>query len=384
MASVELLILVESMRVALLKAPPERLLSLLQNPQIDWKRLRQMCDYHHLRLIVHEALRTLSFENDFSRQLRQYAFRQVTKQLAYRHEASRLLDVLAAQGLVLLPYKGLLFCEKLYPHQTLREFQDFDVLVRPEQAFSAIKILLSEGYSFTQAQIEQDEEILSMLEKGGYREVGLSKTLPSGLVFYLDFHWGINETFHQYPIDYVGIFDQAERGIFLGRTMWLPSEKSLLLMLLNHHAARNCWLKLSYLADWLAFGQQFPDFDNSWANDLAMRKALDLGLALQSWVEEGREVPMKVWPQVLRFWENGRDFFDHFWPKVQYFRLYFALQDQPLSWLAYVRIFVKYHASASPLDRGRLLVLPEKYPFLNALLKLISFVWFTLRRWLRV
>ena len=382
MPSPELQILIEAIRVVLLKASPDKLLHLLNNPKIDWKRLEKMVAYHQIRPVVYEALRQVNFYNDFAENLAQFSKKQAVKNIVNRQELVRILLLFKGQHIDLLPYKGVLFLDSFYQNKPLRESGDVDLIVKPSQAAQVLQLLINDGYILMIDQTPSQGIIEEIVKKTPIREISLQKTVQSGLTVEVDLHWGINETFQSYAIDLDDLFDTASIGSFQHKQVLLPSLDSVFKMLLNHHGGRDCWLKLKDCADLIAFmnAQTTAELTHlrQLANQMKMTKVFETGLELLGAFFYSSIAPLQPnLTPIVRFWEKAQ-LYDKVIPKFLFRKIHFSLQDKEISWLAYVFTQIKYYSVAHPFERKRAFYLSEQYVLLNASSKLLAYLWYRL------
>ena len=382
MPSPELQILIEAIRVVLLKASPDKLLHLLNSPKIDWKRLEKMVVYHQIRPVVYEALRQVDFSNDFTEKLAQYSKRQAVRNMVNGQELGRILLLFQSWHIEVLPYKGVLFLDNFYQNKPLRESGDVDLIVKPSQAARVMQLLIDDGYVLVTDQAPSDEIIEEIVKKTSSREISLRKTVQSGLTVEIDLHWGMNETFQSYTIDLDNLFETAAVGNFQHNQVLLPSVDSVFKMLLNHHGGRDCWLKLKDFADLIAFMNAQPTAElthlRQLANQMKMTKVFEAGLQLLNALFYPSTTPLQsnLIP-IVRFWEKAQSY-EEIIPKFWFRRVHFSLQDEDISWSDYIRNQVKYFSVSYPSERKRIFYFNEKYVFLNASSKLVSYLWYRL------
>jgi hypothetical protein len=282
--SLELQTLIEAIKVVLLKRPNEKFVSMIHSSTLDWLKIQKMLEYHQIRPIFYEACRIIGFDNDFVSKLKVFTKRQIMVNLATSQELGRLLELFQEKEIEMLPYKGALFLEKIYQNHPFRESSDVDVLVKPKNAFESIKILMADGYKispiFTDIKNFDDEILHEVLERSQWKEIGLYKPLPSGVVFHLDFHWEFNETFHIYNTPMEELFEKSIIDNFQKRKLLIPSKEIIFKMMLNHHGGRGCWLRLKDFCDLLAFRKQFAELPieklNLFASEMKMQRVFSI------------------------------------------------------------------------------------------------------------
>lgn len=382
--SLELQTLVEAIKLVLLKSSEKRFSELIHSSSIDWNKLQKMLEYHRIRPVFYEACRMVGFENDWVSKAEHFTKRQVMINLATGLELSRILSIFQEEKIEMLPYKGILFLEKLYQNKPLRESGDVDVLVKPENALNSLKILLKDGYrisrKFTEIKDVDDDTLLEIIERSPWKELGLDKTLTSGINVHIDFHWGFNETFHQYHTPMEELFAKSSIEFFQRKQVLIPSTEIIFKMMLNHHGGRGCWLRLKDLCDLVAFRTQFSEVSPKtlqlFATEMKMQRVFSLGTQIYSVLFS--ETPLSkvenlnLIRKIIDFWETS-EHYDSTLPKLKYKNIYRLMQDKPISWFTLINRHVKYYAVPNKTERKRLIVFPDKFIYLNAFSKLLTY-----------
>jgi Uncharacterised nucleotidyltransferase len=80
------------------------------------------------------------------KQLQDYYLSNSLQNMRLAGELLGLLEVLEAQNIPAVPYKGPVLAAFAYSNLRLREFADINVLVRKEEVIRAQELLLAEGY----------------------------------------------------------------------------------------------------------------------------------------------------------------------------------------------------------------------------------------------
>ncbi|GAB3521534.1 nucleotidyltransferase family protein [Emticicia fontis] len=388
--SFELQVLIEAIRLILLNKQKDTFSALINSSDIDWERLTQMAVYHRIRPLLYEACRIVGFENKSVAVLKKFVRNQAMNDLSSIQELGNILAFFQENDIECIPYKGILFSEKLYGKKPYRESCDIDILVKPEKASKAAKLLLENGYNLTTKHTEihkiDDDFIDDLIKRAQNGELGLYKESPMGIKLYIDFHWAIGENFHFYTIDLNEFFEQTEIENFQRKLVRIPNAKAIFKMMLNHHGGRGCWLRLKDFADLIAFRNRYPEHDSSclrnWAEEMKMKKIFDTGNAIMENIfsESGESIvfEQKIGHRIFSFWEKSRHY-DRFLPKIKYKSIYRQLQDTPLSWAEYTHQLIKFYSLPNALERKRLMVFPDRFTYLNALSKLISYLWYRVK-----
>jgi Uncharacterised nucleotidyltransferase len=384
MLSIELQILIACIKIVLLNTPKTELLDLLEKSSIDWKKLNKMTVYHRIRPVVYEAFRQVNFNNDFTENLGLFAKRQSIKNLIDRQETAYILDFFKQQNIQALPYKGQLFLECLYQNKPLRESCDIDIIVQPENAHKALKLLVAEGYQLS-VEGEPTDDLLEKICRFYGREVGLDKKTKVGKNVHIDFHWGINESFHEYPIGVNDFFEEAQLSDFYKMQVLMPSVNSIFKMLINHHGGRGCWLRLKDVCDFIAFQKAYPQLDTSKMFEIAekmqMLNILKQGFHLSDTLfldstERTIIASQKITNEILVFWDRAKHYdFDNPIARFSYEKIYRSLQDKRWSWAKLALLNINYMSSPNLMENKRLMILPDRYIYLNFFIKLMSGIW---------
>jgi hypothetical protein len=384
----ELNLLIEAIRVVLLKQPVDSFKSLAQAPHIRWERVKQMVAYHGIRPVFYEACRLADFSNVESEEAERFTRFQAMRNLITGKELSRILALLKLNDIKVIPYKGILFLEKLYQNSTLRESSDMDIVVKPEDAVKALKLLVSDGYAihskFTGEIILAEEQLFDMIDRANGREVGLVKEAASGFKVHIDFHWAFGETYHGYTMALEELFEQAGLVNFKGHEVYVPDTKTIFKMLLNHHGGRGCWLRLKDFCDWFAYQNSYPEHNSSilrsWAEEMKMTRVYDVGHSLAQAIANvsanSLNVQLPVEKNIINFWETSVHYDDTASPKIKRLNIYRQIQDKPLSWFALLNKLVIYYSRPNRFEKKRIVVFSDRYVYLNAGFKFISFFWY--------
>lgn len=367
--SLELQCLLAAIRMILIDAPTDTFQQLLFHPRLNPNRLEKLAGYHQLRPILFEAMHRIGYKGNLYDSLKSFSRHQALKNIFDSRETERLLRLLSNNNIPVLPYKGTLFWEKLYQKQNLRESADIDLIVPPAHAIEALQVLLTDGYRLVIEEQNPDKILLEDIVRSvPIREISLVKN-DRGYTYQLDFHWAITEAYQSYPIDLNSFFQNAlQQEDFL-----IPSPTDIGKLLLTHHGARGCWLKLKELADWYQFQQVVGD-KGSFASALGMHKVATLGnhLIEQLFLEQDNSA--KIPPTLIDFWENAL-LIEALIPKIKYTHLQKSMLDQAVSWNQYLYQRLVYYATINPFERKRLFVFPPDYIWLNAFGKLITYLW---------
>ncbi len=378
--SLELEILIESVKVSLLGHSTSNFEFLIQRQEINWNRLEKIVTFHAIRPILSDAFQRVSFENSLSQQLKSRTLRQSIFNLATNQELDRLLGLLSEQGVQVLPYKGVLFISELYQNKQLRETHDLDLLVHPKHAKNALEILLKDGYTFdikNSRQHTHQQVINSLFDNQGFMEVGLDKKTKLGIDIHIDFHWNIYESAHDFKVDLNDFFLNKHK--IIGK--FIPSQKTLFIMLLVHHGGRECWTRLKHFCDLIEFLKTTSltiEELNEISIEIGMKRFFEVGMEVYQneflEINSSNSENKKVKKYITKYWEIGK-----LWLRldlrIKLTKIYFNLLDKKTSFLNFIKKNYRYFSTPNLIENQRLITFSNNYPFLNFVSKVVTFVW---------
>ncbi|MFS0489352.1 nucleotidyltransferase family protein [Leadbetterella byssophila] len=330
--------------------------------KVNLERVHKIASANAVRLILYSALK--SIDHPTSEQLQQFASVQAIKDALLGAEIRRLYSELISKNIECIPYKGILFTEKLYQGKHFRECSDMDLVIRKNTAVNAaIEVLNQNGY-----KLEDYGAKVDLLELAPVHEVSLYK--KGAIIFPIDLHWGIKEDFHVYNLEITDLFSNtAESDAFD------PKPEILFKMILNHHGARGCWLRLKEVFDFVRFVQLYPEQSSNMevlAKKLGMNKVLEVGLELSNFILKGGEGKLSpLARRIVAFWELEESYDANFKWKMKKWFIYLSLQDPQHSKLKLIYRYIIYHGKDTPFYEQYPKPFGGKFPLLNSLVKFI-------------
>ena len=211
---------------------------------VPWDRFLRLVNVHGVQSQAYEALRRheVSVPREVLGSLREQRVRVSARSLGYAAELVRLTGIFTAEGVDLLPLKGVALSMQLYGDPGMRTSGDLDVMVKPAQCDRAAEILEQEGYRcelhgtlLTRKQKEHIRENLYHLEffneKSGLR---------------LELHWSIGALWLP---EHTGLlWSHTVAREWGGRHVRFLDEDFLLLVLCDH-GARHRFCCMKWLGD---------------------------------------------------------------------------------------------------------------------------------------
>jgi phosphoglycolate phosphatase-like HAD superfamily hydrolase len=160
-----------------------------------------------------------------------------------RFEAVRLLDMLRAANVPVMPLKGLALRESVYPDPALRPSGDIDLLVGAEHVRQAELALQALGYL-------PDE---TYRPRAWYRPETSHHLVPyrlPGREVQVEIHWDLAPPEAHLPVDVEGVWARATAAQLAGHSVWMLAPEDLLLYLALHASLFSHFLtRLHHLVD---------------------------------------------------------------------------------------------------------------------------------------
>jgi hypothetical protein len=246
---------------------------------LNWDRLLALADRHGLRPLLAWHLARVcpsAVPADRLAALRDYTQRGIAYSLVYTGELLRLVDVLRAQGVEAMPFKGPALAAALYGHVALRQFSDLDILVRERDVWRASEAIAAQGFT-------PGFEIPASRRAAFVREDYVQLFRRTGGRSIVELHWGIARRSFTVRFDEDAVWRRAQPATLQGRGVPAPSPEDLLLLLCVHGTRHN-WDKLENLAGVAELLRGTPQLDWAyvWRQAQAMhcRRMLAFGLLL--------------------------------------------------------------------------------------------------------
>jgi hypothetical protein len=340
----ELNILIQSVRLVFLQEGAEILKTLYEDEEVDWEKVKVLSAYHRIRPVVFEAARQLNCQNSTVQRFALYSRDQSLLNLLSLKELDEVLSSFRDEKILAVPYKGMVFLQKLYGGKTLRESSDLDIVVDKGQAVAAMLHLQKLGYSLKLDLKAEESTFRNLIQNAQGRQVSWSKRLASGNAVHIDLHWGVNEEYHSYTISTASFFEGAWVGVLTREQVLLPSEAALFAMILNHNGGRECWTRIKDVVDLLVFLQKYPTFDaDSASKGYSMHTIYLQGQSLINAYFRCSQSSSPMDLKFLRYWSVGSR--DWVLPKLRFVWLYKAMQDSPLSTREIIQHFLSHFVS---------------------------------------
>ena len=234
-------LLIYAARLSLDEAATEQVRQLL-HADLDWDYLRSQADRHNLLPLLHQHL------SDFQdlvpaavmAQLRSDVGNITRRSIYLTGELLKLLEILEANKLDAVPFKGPTLAAIAYGDVGLREFADLDILVRKDDLARVMELLSDNGLQPTPALTTSQQAALRRFECA--HNFG-----DEGKVLF-DVHWNFAAPYSSFKLPVDRIWERRQRVSIGGRQLLTLSSEDLLLVLCLH-GATHFWERLGWIAD---------------------------------------------------------------------------------------------------------------------------------------
>jgi hypothetical protein len=297
-ASPEMALLVACLQARLDQADAGEKIRRIIESGIRWEEIDRLAVGHKIAPIVFHTFRNHAWSLTpaaFGGKLREAATGAAMRSLALWKELLRLLEALEHIGVEALPVKGPVLAATLDGSLSLREYDDLDLVVRPEHLLQARDLLLREGYflvTFTHADTD------SALWQSENRELLFGhKTRRSAV----DLHWALLSRYLPFQLPVETVWKTALPRSIMGRKILTLAPRHELLYLCLH-GAKHGWSRLCWIADVAQFVEKVP-FE--WASLIEEARRLDLELAAAHALLLARSLLNVTLPPAAAQWAEG-------------------------------------------------------------------------------
>lgn len=269
----------------------DKIISLI-NEDMDWDYLIKIASRHRLKPLLYHNLNSVCPDNvpeDVLGELREYFNSNVRKNLLMTGELIKILKLLESEGITAVPYKGPVLASMAYGNIGLREFNDLDILIKKQDTFKIIEILLSEGY-MTKFRLNKNNEEAYLKSQKGF--ILKNDTYE----FSIDFQWKFSGNFFSFPSIPESLLDDLLGNVIInGHEISVFSPENILLIL-SIHAAGHHWSRLAWLCD---IAELIKKYDLNWdeiikkANLMGIKRILNVNLNLVNRIL-GIDIPKKI------------------------------------------------------------------------------------------
>jgi hypothetical protein len=260
-------------------------IKILAQQEIDWSALIQMATVHGMLPWLYKSLSFYCVEEvpqDVLNQLKaQFHLNTLLNQRLVK-ELLRILDLLEANHIPVIPFKGPTLAVLAHNDLAFRQFNDLDILVHEQDFLKARDLLLSDNYQkITDLRGLTDIEAQDLARITDWGECSLRHS--NGLAS-IDLHARLVAGDFPLLSANFDLFWESLTSVSLLKTEVKTFCAENLLLYLCIHGAKDLWKKLSWIGDIAALIHTHPDLD--WlqlikrSQSLESSQMLCLGLSL--------------------------------------------------------------------------------------------------------
>lgn len=251
----------------------------LAEGELDWDYLIKIAKLHGLMPLLYYNLKMTSprsVPRDRLVDTMKFYLMNAGHNIRHTRELCRLLDLLEANGIAVIPFKGPALAQQIYGDITLRSFVDLDIIVHKEDVLRAKEVLISQDY---QPEIALDSKQESAFLRSECEYNFNHKT--SGIR--LEVHWRINPSCYCIDFNVFDVWPRLRRMVIEGKSVLTFSPEDQLIALCIHGARHN-WKEKKHICDVAALVENSKDLDLEKALSYAQKRHFErivlLGLLL--------------------------------------------------------------------------------------------------------
>jgi len=226
--------------------PEERRLRVqaLARKPLDWNFFLEQAVLHRVFSLVYKVFSSGTVNglpHETKEKLRSLYFANLTRNLAAEKELKRILEAMSESGVSAAPYKGPVLAESVYGDLGLRQFNDFDILIRESDLEAAVSVLLGLGYAseFPDGPTEQTR-LRACLRDFAFRR-------PNGLCP-VEVQWRLAQRYHPLFREQNRVWARLREESLAGLPVrTLSAEDTLLVLCL--HGLYHSWQHLQMVSD---------------------------------------------------------------------------------------------------------------------------------------
>jgi len=263
---------------------------LVKHGSIDWPAFLARVERHYIAPLVHKNLHSIGSSGVPAKVLNTLRVRSkltAARSEQFTAELVRLARLFDDHGIRTIHYKGVVTALEFYGSVTLRNFNDLDFLVHPDDLRAVVNLLEQQGYANSQPMT--DEQFTHYVR--GFKEFLFQR----GEIC-LEPHWSLAGRRYPFDPDYEGFWNRSRRLTVRDTQVSVMSvEDSLLVLCLV--GAKGRWKRLQMITDIAACINRLSDEDwpRVFRRAAATRtvRILHLGLTLASQLS-GATVPAEA------------------------------------------------------------------------------------------
>jgi hypothetical protein len=208
---------------------------------IDWDRVTLAAGSHGVLPLVYRQIKSAGdIPPGALAAMRSEYYGNALNNLHLTRELARLSELLHAQGIGAISFKGPVLALQAWGDVALRQFNDLDLLVRPSDAARAAEVLIAAGY--WPMTFDREHPQISIARR--YED----EFVRPGSDWMIDLHWELNSAYFSYGPTAAAVWDRAV-SIQVEKVEVLTLAPDDLVLFLAVHATKHGWINLGWICD---------------------------------------------------------------------------------------------------------------------------------------
>ncbi|MBV0900758.1 nucleotidyltransferase domain-containing protein [Haloarcula salina] len=228
----------------------------LVSSDLDWDRVLDLARYHGVLQLLQQGLASTYREvkqergvpPSVSSRLDGTVQRRTMRNLAATDELRGILDDFDDANVRALPFKGPVLSAFAYDSVTVREYNDLDFLVHPEDVSTAADVLEERGYEWRDGAPRLDD---AALLGGSATKAIVHEYAMTGSDIDVELRWRVGDAERPFSPDVTALWDHREQVDVGGASVPALAPEDRLLVL-AFHGTKHRWYLLKWLCDFVA------------------------------------------------------------------------------------------------------------------------------------
>lgn len=188
---IEVALIILTCRVYLNTADQSEIDEYLKKDTINWKNFLMSCSLHRIRPVVYKTILNARIPYDISELMKKELILLSAKSWNLALETERIITLLKAKGITVLPYKGSAFSKQFYGSLTSRESSDIDLAIQKDDLEKVISFMEADGYLTDNSAYNY----LGSRYFKEYKDLSFNKYKNGTRLFHVEFHWAVAERY---------------------------------------------------------------------------------------------------------------------------------------------------------------------------------------------
>ena len=212
-------------------------------PDLQTETYQHFIAYHKIGGLLFDRLKD---SDDAKAALKNYNYQNRIYNLTYIAELKKICEALEAEGIRSVPYKGPVLSWQLYGDFNLRQSEDIDLMIPPEDRQAAFTILESLDYKADPLPANKNFW-LKQRHEHTFRHAGEKDVT-------IELHWRSNPIYFSFNFPVSQIIARSQPVQIENVELRVP-DPELNYLLCAVHAARNQFMRLCWVIDLYAFAK---------------------------------------------------------------------------------------------------------------------------------